>query len=59
MTLSEIAEILSISNYTWSEYETGTYLIQSTYLINICKKAGNSIDYILDRSKIKYLKDLL
>ncbi len=59
MTLREIAEILAISNSTWSEYETGTYLIQSTYLINICKKTGISIDYILGRSKIKYLKDLL
>ena len=58
MTLREIANILAISNSTWSEYETGTYLIQSTYLITICKKTGISVDYVLGRSKIKYLKDL-
>ena len=59
MTLREIAKLLAISNSTWSEYETGTYLIQSTYLIIICKKTGISADYILGRSKVKYLKDLL
>ena len=32
MTLREIAKILTISNSTWSEYETGKYLIQSSYL---------------------------
>ena len=58
MTLREIANLLAISNSTWSEYETGTYLIQSSYLITICKKTGISADYILGRSKIKYLKDL-
>ena len=58
MTLRDVAKYLSISNSTWSEYETGKYLIQTTYLIAMCKKSGISSDYVLGRSKIKYLKDL-
>ena len=58
MTLRDVAKYLSIENSSWSRYETGKYLIQTTYLIAMCKKSGISSDYVLGRSKIKYLKDL-
>ncbi len=57
MTLREIAEKISISNVTWSTYELGKVLINSTYLIEICKLTNISIDYVLCRSKVKYLSD--
>ena len=58
LTLIEIANILSIEDSTWSRYETGKFLIQSSYLVAISKKAGISADYVLGKSKVKYLKDL-
>ncbi len=58
MTLREIADFLSIENSSWSRYETGKFLIQTSYLVAICGKAGISSDYVLGRSKVKYLKDL-
>ena len=58
LTLRELADILSISNSTWSKYETGINLIQFSFLIKTCKMSGISVDYILGRTKVKYLKDL-
>ena len=57
MTLREIAEKISISNVTWSTYELGKVLINSTYLIEMCKLTNISLDYVLCRSKVKYLDD--
>lgn len=58
LTIRELAEILSIDNSTWSKYENAINLIQTTFLVETCKMSGISIDYVLDRSKVKYLNDL-
>lgn len=58
LTIRELADILSINNSTWSKYENAINLIQTTFLIETCKMSGISSDYVLGRSKVKYLKDL-
>lgn len=58
LTIRELAEILSIDNSTWSKYENAVNLIQTTFLIETCKKSGISADYVLNRSEVKYLEDL-
>ncbi len=57
MTLKEISERLKISRSTWNKYELGKILISYTYLIEVCKLSKISIDYVLCRSKVKYLSD--
>ncbi len=58
LTIRELAKILSIDNSTWSKYENAINLIQTTFLVETCKMSGISIDYVLGRSKVKYLNDL-
>lgn len=58
LTIRELAKILSIDNSTWSKYENAINLIQTTFLVETCKMSAISIDYVLDRSKVKYLNDL-
>ena len=57
MTLREISEKLKISWTTWNKYEVGNVMISYTYLVEVCKLTNISMDYVLGRSKVKYLSD--
>lgn len=56
LTLRELGEKLNSSFSSLGSYERGEHLIQSEILINICKFSNCSIDWVLGRSKDKYLK---
>ena len=43
----DIADILNISQRTYSGYETGTRMIPYTALITLAKYYNTSVDYIL------------
>lgn len=58
MSKKTIAKLLNIPKSRWLNYEAGKYLITSWILLYVCQKTGISIDYVLGRSKLKYLKDL-
>lgn len=58
-TVRDIEKELGISHSRWVNYEHGKTLVTSWILIYLCEKSGISIDYIFDRTKLKYLKDLL
>lgn len=57
-TVRDVENELHIPHSRWSNYETGKTLITSWILFHMCKKSGISVDYIFERSKLKYLKDL-
>lgn len=54
--LREFGKKLDISFSSISNYENGKSLIQSDILMSIAKMGNYSIDYILNRSNIKYIK---
>ncbi|MDU4959528.1 MAG: helix-turn-helix transcriptional regulator [Sporomusaceae bacterium] len=43
----EIAELLNVSQATYSRYESGTLDIPSVSLIKLAKFYGTSVDYLL------------
>lgn len=47
LTQKHIADILKISQRTYSGYETGTRMIPYTCLITLAKYYNTSVDYIL------------
>ncbi len=54
-TQADIANILNISKYTYSHYETQDAIIPLKHLIKFCNYFNISIDYILNLTKeIKY-----
>ena len=53
-SLRKMSSMLNTSNSTWSAYETGKTLILSSFLLKICKDKNYSIDWVLDKSEIKY-----
>ncbi len=54
-TQADIANILNISKYTYSHYETQDAIIPLKHLIKFCNHFNISIDYILNLTKeIKY-----
>lgn len=58
-SLRTFSKRLNTSSSTWSAYETGKVLILSAFIYEICKFGGYSADWILGRSEIKFIKDLL
>ncbi len=46
----DIAEVLSVSQNTYSQYETGVIPITAETLIKLAEFYGVSIDYLLDRT---------
>lgn len=46
----EIAQILSVSQNTYSQYETGVIALTAEVLIKLSKFYGVSIDYLLDQT---------
>ncbi len=56
LSLRELGKMLNSSFSSLGSYERGEHLIQSETLINICKISKCSIDWVLGRSKEKYLK---
>lgn len=49
----EIAEVLGISQNTYSLYETGVIAFTDQVLIKLADFYGVSIDYLMDRTSIK------
>ena len=47
----EIAQILNVSQNTYSQYETGVISLTAEVLIKLADYYGVSIDYLLDRTK--------
>lgn len=46
----EVAEILGVSQNTYSQYETGVIALTAEVLIKLADYYGVSIDYLLDRT---------
>ena len=46
----DIAEVLSVSQNTYSQYETGVIPITAEPLIKLAEFYGVSVDYLLDRT---------
>ena len=46
----ELAELLHISQNTYSQYETGTIALTAEVLIKLADYYNCSIDYLLDRT---------
>lgn len=47
----DIAQILNVSQNTYSQYETGVISLTAEVLIKLADYYGVSIDYLLDRTK--------
>ncbi|MCI2105308.1 MAG: helix-turn-helix domain-containing protein [Intestinimonas sp.] len=53
LTQQQIAELLNISQTTYSRYESGVLDIPSSSLISLAKFYRTSVDYLLDLTKNK------
>lgn len=51
-----LADECKISQTTYSSYETGSYLVNTITIYTICKKYNISVDWVIGRSKDKYIK---
>ncbi len=56
MTMRDLAKIYNTTSSAISNYENSKYLILSPFLIDLCKRSNYSIDWVLGRSNIKYIK---
>lgn len=48
----DIAQVLNVSQNTYSQYETGVISLTAEVLIKLSEFYGVSIDYLLDRTNI-------
>ena len=46
----EVADVLGVSQNTYSQYETGVIALTAEMLIKLADYYGVSIDYLLDRT---------
>lgn len=56
MTMRDLADKFNTSSSAISNYENEKFLILSSLLIDLCKFSNYSIDWVLGRSDVKYLK---
>lgn len=49
----EIAEVLGVSQNTYSQYETGVIAFTDQILIKLADFYGVSVDYLMDRTNVK------
>lgn len=56
LTMRELATKFNTTSSAISNYENSKYLILSTFLIELAKYSNYSIDWILGRSKEKYIQ---
>lgn len=49
----EIADILGVSQNTYSQYETGVIAFTDQILIKLADFYGVSVDYLMDRTTVK------
>lgn len=47
----EVAQVLHVSQNTYSQYETGVISLTAEVLIKLADFYGVSVDYLLDRTK--------
>ncbi len=52
----DIFKLLNTTSSTYSAYETGKVLMQTTFIYIIAKEYGYSIDWILGKTDEKYIK---
>ena len=57
LTQQQVAELLNISQTTYSRYESGTLDIPSSSLIALAKYYKTSVDYLLGLTKNKTPND--
>ena len=50
---TQLASVLNISQNTYSQYETGKIAFTDEILIKLADYYGTSVDFLLDRTKIK------
>lgn len=53
MTQQQMADLLNVSQNTYSQYETGKIEWTASTLIKIANYFDVSVDYLLDRTKVK------
>jgi transcriptional regulator with XRE-family HTH domain len=53
VTQQQMAELLNVSQNTYSQYETGKIEWTASSLIKIADYFDVSVDYLLDRTKMK------
>ncbi|TPE01033.1 helix-turn-helix transcriptional regulator [Enterococcus sp. PF-2] len=53
VTQQQMAELLNVSQNTYSQYETGKIEWTASTLIKIAEYFGVTVDYLLDRTKEK------
>ncbi|HBC4464415.1 helix-turn-helix transcriptional regulator [Enterococcus faecalis] len=53
VTQQKMAELLNVSQNTYSQYETGKIEWTASTLIKIADYFDVSVDYLLDRTKVK------
>ncbi|MFW2901162.1 helix-turn-helix domain-containing protein [Carnobacterium maltaromaticum] len=56
VTQQKMAELLNVSQNTYSQYETGKIEWTASTLIKIADYFDVSVDYLLDRTKTKKFK---
>jgi len=56
MSMRDLASKFNTSSSAISNYENNKFLILSPFLIELCKFGNYSIDWVLGRSKDKFLK---
>lgn len=56
VTQQQMADLLNVSQNTYSQYETGKIEWTASALIKIADYFNVSVDYLLDRTKIKINK---
>ncbi|EFQ69458.1 helix-turn-helix transcriptional regulator [Enterococcus faecalis] len=53
VTQQQMAELLNVSQNTYSQYETGKIEWTASTLIKVADYFDVSVDYLLDRTKVK------
>lgn len=54
MSMRDLAKVFNTTSSAISNYENSKYLILSSFLIELCKLSGYSIDWVLGRSENKF-----
>ena len=52
----DLAQVLNVSQNTYSQYETGTISLTAELLIKLADFYNVSVDYLLDRTDNPYFK---
>lgn len=56
LSMRQLAKILNTSHSTISSYESGNTLIMTSFALELAKKYNMSLDWLIGKSNIKYIK---